>query len=503
MKTRRQFLTQAGVATAAALGSSVINLRGGEDPSNVNAQTDAEALREEQTCDVVVIGAGLSGLRTALLLQAQGLNVLVVEAQGRVGGRTLTVQTRQGAFIDHGGQWVSPGQPRIVSLAQDLGVSLFDSWGDGNTVFYLNGVRTVAPGIFLPTEGDAELATVDAAKVLAGMAAEVPIDFPWTAPLAGDWDQQTLNNWLATHVPIERARMVLATAIQGIFWRNVTRTSLLAALFWVHAGDPLNPFVPGSGVTEETGPERRFVGGAQQLCLLMAARLGQRVKLDRPVNEVAQDAEGVLVRAKGLRVRARYAVITLPPAMATRLRYLPPLPAQRDHLGQHAPMHWAIKVHCVYPQRFWNLRMDHLSGTVQSDSGLFRTTADNSPPSGSPGILVGFIEETEALGFSALSPDQRQSAVAAEFARYFGPDAAEPQQYFEKNWGEDAFCRGIDGSYWSPRVWTTYGPAIREPFGRLHWAGTETADIWNGKMEGALVSAERVAEEVVRALRKS
>ena len=497
MKTRRQFLTQAGVATAAALGSSVINLRGGEDPSNVNAQTDAEALREEQTCDVVVIGAGLSGLRTALLLQAQGLNVLVVEAQGRVGGRTLTVQTRQGAFIDHGGQWVSPGQPRIVSLAQDLGVSLFDSWGDGNTVFYLNGVRTVAPGIFLPTEGDAELATVDAAKVLAGMAAEVPIDFPWTAPLAGDWDQQTLNNWLATHVPIERARMVLATAIQGIFWRNVTRTSLLAALFWVHAGDPLNPFVPGSGVTEETGPERRFVGGAQQLCLLMAARLGQRVKLDRPVNEVAQDAEGVLVRAKGLRVRARYAVITLPPAMATRLRYLPPLPAQRDHLGQHAPMHWAIKVHCVYPQRFWNLRMDHLSGTVQSDSGLFRTTADNSPPSGSPGILVGFIEETEALGFSALSPDQRQSAVAAEFARYFGPEAAHPTAYFEKNWGDDAFCRGIDGSYWSPRVWTTYGPAIRKPFGRLHWAGTETAGIWNGKMEGALVSAERVAAELL------
>jgi monoamine oxidase len=316
--------------------------------------------------------------------------------------------------------------------------------------------------------------------------------------MAGDWDQQTLNDWLATNVPVKRAQMVLATAIEGIFWRNVTRTSLLAALFWVHAGDPLNPFVPGSGVTQEMGPEQRFVGGAQQLCLLMAARLGQRVKLGRPVNEVAQDVEGVLVTAKGLSVRARYAVITLPPAMATRLRYLPGLPAQRDHLGQHAPMHWAIKVHCRYPQRFWNLGMEHLSGTVQSDSGLFRTTADNSPPSGSPGILVGFIEETEALGFSALSPAQRQSAVAAEFTRYFGPDAAKPTAYFEKNWGEDAFCRGIDGSYWSTGVWTTYGPAIREPFGRVHWAGTETADIWNGKMEGALVSAERVAAELLK-----
>ena len=270
-----------------------------EDPSNVNTQTGAEAPGAEQTCDVVIIGAGLAGLRTALLLQAQGLDVLVVEAQGRVGGRTLTVQLGQGAFIDHGGQWVSPAQPRILNLAQDLGVKLFDSWGDGNTVFYLNGIRTVAPGIFLPTEGDAKLATEGSAKVLAQMAAAVPIDFPWAAPMAGPWDQQTLNDWLISHVPIERAQMVLATAIQGIFWRNVTRTSLLAALFWVHAGDPLNPFVPGCGLAEETGPERRFVGGAQQLCQLMADRLGQRVKLDRPVNEVAQDAEGVLVRAKG------------------------------------------------------------------------------------------------------------------------------------------------------------------------------------------------------------
>src|SRR5215469_15105574 len=186
-RTRRQFLTQAGVASAAALGSSVINLRGGEDSSKVSTQTDAEALQEEQTCDVVIIGAGLSGLRTALLLQAQGLEVLVVEAQDRVGGRTLTVQLDQGAFIDHGGQWVSPGQPRMVSLARELGVSLFNSWGDGNTVFYLNGMRTVAPGLFLPTERDAELATGQAAKTLAQMAASVPIELPWTAPLAGPW----------------------------------------------------------------------------------------------------------------------------------------------------------------------------------------------------------------------------------------------------------------------------------------------------------------------------
>jgi monoamine oxidase len=448
-------------------------------------------------CDVVIIGAGLSGLRAAQLLNAQGIDVLVVEAQGRVGGRTLTVQLEEGAFIDHGGQWVSPGQDRIVKLARDLGVGLFNSWGDGNTVFYLDGKRTVAPGLFLPTERGAELATQRAAGTLAQMAESVPIDSPWTALLAGEWDPQTLHDWLAINVPIKRARMVLATAIEGIFWRNVTPTSLLAALFWAHAGDPLVPFVPRTGAPEETLPERRFIGGAQQLCILMASSLGDRVKLNQPVNEVVQDAEGLTVRAKGLTVRARYAIVTLPPAIATRLRYIPALPARRDQLCQHVPMRWAIKVHCVYLERFWSLDDEHLSGTVQSDSGLIRTTADNSPPSGRPGILVGFIEETEALGFSALSPDQRQSAVASEFARYFGPQAAQPKAYFEKNWGDDAFCRGIDGGYWSTGIWTTYGPALREPFGRIHWAGTETSGIWNGKMEGALASAERVASELL------
>src|SRR5215475_15773303 len=97
---------------------------------NAITQTSGDAPGEEQTCDVVIIGAGLSGLRTALLLEAQGLDVLVVEAQDRLGGRTLTVQLDQGTFIDHGGQWVSPGQPRMVSLARELGVRLFNSWGD-------------------------------------------------------------------------------------------------------------------------------------------------------------------------------------------------------------------------------------------------------------------------------------------------------------------------------------------------------------------------------------
>jgi monoamine oxidase len=75
--------------------------------------------------------------------------------------------------------------------------------------------------------------------------------------------------------------------------------------------------------------------------------------------------------------------------------------------------------------------------------------------------------------------------------------AGEPLEYREKNWGDDPFCRGVDGGYWPEGVWTRYGLALRAPFGLLHWAGTETASIWNGKMEGALLAAKSATAEVL------
>jgi monoamine oxidase len=158
-------------------------------------------------------------------------------------------------------------------------------------------------------------------------------------------------------------------------------------------------------------------------------------------------------------------------------------------------MRWVIKIHCVYPERFW--ARDGLSGAVAADEGLIRTTADNSPPSGTPGILVGFIEEAEAVAAANVAADERRAAVIAELTRPFGDPARKPQLYRDKSWGEDPYCRGADGGYWSPRVWTTYGHAIREPHGLVHWGGTETSAVWNGKMEGALLAGERAAADVL------
>jgi monoamine oxidase len=448
-----------------------------------------------QSCDVVVIGAGLSGLYAARLLAAAGVDVVVMEAQSRVGGRTLTGHFSDGTFVDDGGQWVSPGQHCIVGLAEELGVRLFPSWSEGATVHWREGARTVTEALFLPEDGDAALAVRESAAALVRMAETLPPEEPWAAPEAAEWDRTTLHSWLAAHVGSVPARRALASAIEGVFSRNSTPTSLLAALFWIRCGDPLTPFL----ATDDTGPELRFAGGAQQLSERMADAIGERVVLSAPVSSIAHGPEGVRVTSGELSISARRALVAIPPTLAGRVRYEPALPALRDHLTQRVPMRWAIKVHCLYQRRFW--AQEGLSGQVVSDAGVVRVCADNSPSSGTPGVLVGFIEEAEASRLAGMSPSDRRATVLTTFVRYFGARAGEPLEYREKNWGDDPFCRGVDGGYWPPGVWTRYGPALRAPIGNLHWAGTETASIWNGKMEGALLAGRREAQIVLAHLR--
>jgi monoamine oxidase len=167
-------------------------------------------------------------------------------------------------------------------------------------------------------------------------------------------------------------------------------------------------------------------------------------------------------------------------------------------LLQRFPQGSAIKVEAVYPTPFW--RSHGLAGQVTSDTGPIRITFDNSPPDGSPGVLLGFVEGQAARAFAALSAADRRSRAIACFVRYFGQQAANPTGYIEMNWAAEPWTRGCYGGFTPPGVLSDFGPAIRAPVGRIHWAGSETSAYWNGYMDGAVRSGERAATEALATL---
>jgi monoamine oxidase len=203
--------------------------------------------RGSRSTDVVVIGGGLSGLYAARALAKAGVDVLVLEAQDRVGGRTLTTHLNDGTFIDDGGQYVSPNQDHIVALANELGVDLFPSWSEGIAVHWSDGSRSTYEGLFPPGHAADETATQKAAETLARMAETVPLDAPWEAPEAPEWDKQTLHSWLDANVESDLARTALAGAIEGVFvGGRGGYTSLLAACSGLTRATRSSP---GSGPT--------------------------------------------------------------------------------------------------------------------------------------------------------------------------------------------------------------------------------------------------------------
>jgi monoamine oxidase len=115
-------------------------------------------------------------------------------------------------------------------------------------------------------------------------------------------------------------------------------------------------------------------------------------------------------------------------------------------------------------------------------------------------VLVGFAEGDQARRIAALSPDARRDAVLSNFRQFFGDEAATPLAFTEANWSEEEWTRGCYGGNFGPGGWTRYGQALRQPFGRIHWAGTESAEIWMNYIDGAVRAGERAAREIVSAL---
>ena len=445
--------------------------------------------------DVVVIGAGPSGLSAAYELNKAGKSVAVLEARDRVGGRTWT-DVMDGATIEIGGQWISPDQTGLYSLINELGIETFERYKEGKSVYLTEEGEAIAyEGADFPV-AESTVAEMDKlVKLMNELAADMDPDKPWEHPQAEELDKISFHHFLRQHCTDELACNNVGLFIAGGMLTKPAHTfsALQAVLMASSAGSFDNL------VDEDFILDRRIVGSMQGVSKAMAERLGEDIVfLNNPVLKLEWSEDAVVAHGSSITVSAKKVVLAVPPNLYSRISYVPALPRKQQITHQHQSMGLVIKVHAVYETPFW--RNEGLSGTCFGPNSLVQELYDNTYIGEETGTLVGFISDLNADAMWELDEEQRRAAILKAMAAYLGEKALEPKVFYLSDFAAEEWTRGAYATSYDLGGLYRFGPAQNENVGPIYFSSSDLAGEGFQHVDGAVRMGRRSAARIIAAL---
>ena len=438
-------------------------------------------MTSNQEVDVVIIGAGFAGLAAAFELNKRNISFVVLEARGRPGGRAYSIKSNEGVTIDLGAQWIDKGHHRIKRLLSQFKLKTISTYKKGNTVYNINGIKTVCTKPPLSATGFLDF--FQATRKLNRIGKKINITDPWNSLEANIYDGMSMEQFLKETMYTSSGHKYYKFLLEEMLCTKLHEVSALDVLWCVKTAGSVQNFRNSEAIWIEEG--------TGTLALKMANALGSKVQYDHAVTEITyQEKSAIIKTKKGKQWKARRVIIAVPPNLQTKIDFDPPLPSLRAQLLEHSGMPSVTKIILIYDNPLW--REKGLSGVVHSDTGVVKETVDSSPFDGKRGVLTVLVTGNSARALKAPSEEIPKALVP-----YLGEEAATPLQVHWENWSEQQWSRGGYGVHYAPGVITNYGSALIKPIDCIHFAGTETATEWRLFMEGALQSGERAAKEVV------